>query len=305
MFFDTHAHYDDKAFDDDREELLTALSPSGVDAVINPGCDLASSEKAAEIAAAHSFVWFAAGIHPEELANIPENYPDILRALAARPKCVAIGEIGLDYYWDASQKDLQKLREGYKEQRTIAKNVNFGTFYGLFPRGLQKTLKFKAGVEKSVYECEEIIDNLKAGYKELTVWQETTKAVAARRMYTETWLGRRRYLPNIRSDDWGKKSFAERCSLNTAIQGTAADVLKLSLGRLITGLPAETAASASASIKRPTITESATLYSCVTIVPSRMGTAKRRRFCMIGPSVRSILRLPGVIIPWNPSAKIQ
>ena len=75
MFFDTHAHYDDKAFDDDREELLTALSPSGVDAVINPGCDLASSEKAAEIAAAHSFVWFAAGIHPEELANIPENLP--------------------------------------------------------------------------------------------------------------------------------------------------------------------------------------------------------------------------------------
>lgn len=129
-----------------------------------------------------------------------------------------------------------KHREGYKEQRTIAKNVNFGTFYGLFPRGLQKTLKFKAGVEKTVDECEEIIDNLKAGYSELTVWQDTTKAEAARRMYTETWLGRRRYLPNIRSDDWGKRSFAERCSLNTPIQGTAADVLKLSLGRLITGL---------------------------------------------------------------------
>ena len=122
MFFDTHAHYDDKAFDDDREELLTALSPSGVDAVINPGCDLASSEKAAEIAAAHSFVWFAAGIHPEELANIPENYPDILRALAARPKCVAIGEIGLDYYWDASQKDLQK--EIFETQLNLAEELH-------------------------------------------------------------------------------------------------------------------------------------------------------------------------------------
>ena len=130
-----------------------------------------------------------------------------------------------------------KHAENYKERRTIAKNVNFGTFYGLFPRGLQKTLKFKAGVDKSVSECEEIIRNLKAGYPALVTWQEETKADAARRMYTETWLGRRRYLPDIRSDDWGKKSFAERCSMNTPIQGTAADIIKLSLGRLLCGLP--------------------------------------------------------------------
>ena len=130
-----------------------------------------------------------------------------------------------------------KHAENYKERRTIAKNVNFGTFYGLFPRGLQKTLKFKAGVDKSVSECEEIIRNLKAGYPGLVTWQEETKADAARRMYTETWLGRRRYLPNIRSEDWGKKSFAERCSMNTPIQGTAADILKLALGRILLGLP--------------------------------------------------------------------
>ena len=130
-----------------------------------------------------------------------------------------------------------KNSENYKERRTIAKNVNFGTFYGLFPRGLQKTLRFKAGVDKSVQECEEIIRNLKAGYPALTTWQEETKAEAARRMYSETWLGRRRYLPGIRSDDWGQKSFAERCSMNTPVQGTAADILKLSLGRLIKGLP--------------------------------------------------------------------
>lgn len=112
-----------------------------------------------------------------------------------------------------------KHSENYKEHRTIAKNVNFGTFYGLFPRGLQKTLKFKAGVEKSVSECEEILFNLKHGYKGLTAWQEETKAEAARRMYSETWLGRRRYLPGITSDNWGQKSFAERCALNTPIQG--------------------------------------------------------------------------------------
>lgn len=130
-----------------------------------------------------------------------------------------------------------KHRKEYKEQRTIAKNVNFGTFYGLFPKGLQSTLKFKAGVEKSIPECEEIIGNLKAGYPALTIWQKETKQDAARKMYIETWLGRRRYLPNIRSENWGLKSFAERCALNTPIQGTAADILKLAIVRILEGLP--------------------------------------------------------------------
>lgn len=135
------------------------------------------------------------------------------------------------------EKAQDKHSENYKEHRTIAKNVNFGTFYGLFPKGLQKTLKFKAGVEKSVSECEDILFNLKHGYKGLTAWQEETKADAAIRMYSETWLGRRRYLPNINSDNWGQKSFAERCALNTPIQGTAADILKLAIARILAGLP--------------------------------------------------------------------
>ena len=129
-----------------------------------------------------------------------------------------------------------KHRKDYKEQRTIAKNVNFGTFYGLFPRGLQNTLKFKAGVEKTLPECESIIANLKAGYRGLSSWQEETKTQAARRLYSETWLGRRRYLPGIRSKSWSVKSFAERCSLNTPIQGTAADILKLAIVRILKGL---------------------------------------------------------------------
>ena len=130
-----------------------------------------------------------------------------------------------------------KHRKEYKEQRTIVKNVNFGTFYGLFPKGLQSTLKFKAGVEKSVDECEAIIRNLKSGYSALTTWQEETKRDAAGKMYIETWLGRRRYLSNIRSENWGLKSFAERCALNTPIQVTAADILKLAIVRILEGLP--------------------------------------------------------------------
>lgn len=124
----------------------------------------------------------------------------------------------------------------YKERRTIAKNCNFGTFFGLFPKGLQRTLKFKAGLNTLLSECETIIANLKAGYPGLTRWQEETKERASFLRYSETWLGRRRYLPNIASSDWGKKSFTERCALNTPIQGTAADILKLALGRIITGL---------------------------------------------------------------------
>ena len=125
----------------------------------------------------------------------------------------------------------------YKERRTIAKNCNFGVFYGLFPKGLQKTLKFKAGLDKSLDECREIISNLKTGYKGFETWQRPVKRQAAEDGYTETYLGRRRYLQNIRSANWGKRSFAQRCALNTPIQGTAADILELAIGRIIKGLP--------------------------------------------------------------------
>ncbi len=130
-----------------------------------------------------------------------------------------------------------KHRKDYKEHRTIAKNVNFGTFYGLFPAGLQRTLKFKAGVDKTIDECEDILTNLKHGYRGLMRWQGETKAQAAKKQYAETWLGRRRYLPGILSDNWAQKSFAERCALNTPIQGTAADILKLAAVRILKGLP--------------------------------------------------------------------
>jgi len=135
------------------------------------------------------------------------------------------------------QEAVDKNAPNYKERRTIAKNCNFGVFYGLFPRGFQKTLRFKAGIDKSVFECEEIINNLKAGYPGLTQWQEETKKHAQNTCFAETWLGRRRYLVGMLSEDWGKHSFAERCALNTPIQGTAADILKAACGRILAGLP--------------------------------------------------------------------
>lgn len=135
------------------------------------------------------------------------------------------------------EEAADKNHPQYKERRTIAKNCNFGTFFGLFPKGLRKTLKFKAGLDISLSECETIIRNLKMGYPRLQRWQEEIKKRAGFRKYTETWLGRRRNIPDIASSNWNKKAFAERVAMNTPIQGTAADILKLALGRIVRGLP--------------------------------------------------------------------
>ena len=108
MYFDTHAHYDDKAFDNDRNALLARLNDEGVDYILDPGCDLASSRAAIALAERFDFVYAAVGFHPEELERYSEEAFQQMEALAAHPKCVAIGEIGLDYYWDASHKTEQK-----------------------------------------------------------------------------------------------------------------------------------------------------------------------------------------------------
>lgn len=108
MYFDTHVHYDDKAFDTDRDALIAALPEAGVELVLDPGCDIRSSRKALELAEKYSFVYAAVGVHPEELDSLTDSSLDELKALAAHPKCVAIGEIGLDYYWDDKHKDEQK-----------------------------------------------------------------------------------------------------------------------------------------------------------------------------------------------------
>jgi len=99
MLFDTHAHYDSRQFDADRDQVLSALPGQGVGLVVNPGCDLDSSRRAIGIAERYPFVYAAVGVHPEDCAGWQDTDVDELRSLAAHPKVVAIGEIGLDYYW--------------------------------------------------------------------------------------------------------------------------------------------------------------------------------------------------------------
>ena len=106
--FDSHAHYDSEAFNDDRKELLNALPEQGVCGIINCGSDMASSLKSLELADEFDFVYAACGIHPHEAEGCKDGYIAVLKKLCGETKCVAVGEIGLDYYWTQDNKDLQK-----------------------------------------------------------------------------------------------------------------------------------------------------------------------------------------------------
>ena len=108
MYFDTHAHYDDNRFDSDRDELLSAMPDSGVGCILVPGCDVKSSENALALAERWDFIYAAVGIHPEDMGGMQEGDLERIEALAKRERCVAIGEVGLDYYWDAAHKEEQK-----------------------------------------------------------------------------------------------------------------------------------------------------------------------------------------------------
>ena len=120
MLFDTHAHYDSEAFDTDRDAVLSALPEKGVGLVLCPGCDIPSSEACAALAERYPHVWAAAGIHPENLEGASLAELDAVRALAARPKVRAIGEIGLDYYWLKTPEERARSREFFDAQLSLA-----------------------------------------------------------------------------------------------------------------------------------------------------------------------------------------
>lgn len=110
MYFDTHAHYDDEKFDADREAVLSALPDAGVSLVLNPGCDVASSRTAAALAMRWPHVYAAVGLHPENCGGCTDPDLEVVAALARQEKVVAIGEIGLDYYWEENPpREFQKM----------------------------------------------------------------------------------------------------------------------------------------------------------------------------------------------------
>lgn len=110
MYFDTHAHYDEDRFDEDRDSLIASLPENGVELAVNIGCSLSSALKSVALAEKYPHIYATVGCHPHDSAKMKDSDLLMFRQLAKRPKVVAIGEIGLDYHYDFSPRDIQKQR---------------------------------------------------------------------------------------------------------------------------------------------------------------------------------------------------
>ena len=124
MIFDSHAHYDDKQFDGDRDELLSSMGENNIKRIVNVGADLSSSKRAVAMAKQYDFVYAAIGVHPSDVGSLDEADMQWLRETAEYEKVVAIGEIGLDYYWDKEPKVQEQQRFWFRRQLELAREVN-------------------------------------------------------------------------------------------------------------------------------------------------------------------------------------
>lgn len=123
MLFDTHAHYDDGRFDQDRDALLLSMKENNVGLILNPGCDLESSKKAVCYAKRYDFMYAAVGYHPSDIKN-GAALDEIETLARENPKVRAIGEIGLDYYWEKEEKERLKQQDVFKQQMQLADKLS-------------------------------------------------------------------------------------------------------------------------------------------------------------------------------------
>ena len=121
-FIDSHAHLDDERFDQDRKELIESLYENGIEAVLNPGADLSTSKAAVSLADKYPFIYAAVGCHPHDSKFMNEDTMNIFKELAKNKKVIGIGEIGLDYYYDNSDRETQ--RTWFREQIRLAKELD-------------------------------------------------------------------------------------------------------------------------------------------------------------------------------------
>ena len=122
MLFYTHAHYYAEQFDPDRDKVLSALPAANVGLVLCPGCDLESSRQSIALAEQYPFLYAAAGVHPEDALGLPDDWLEQVEAMTHHPKVKAVGEIGLDYYWQEVPRDLQK--EVFRAQLALAQRLD-------------------------------------------------------------------------------------------------------------------------------------------------------------------------------------
>lgn len=123
MIFETHAHYDDEQFDSGREALLASLPDCGIKRVVNVGASIASTRNSVELAEKYDFIYATVGVHPSEIEELNEERLEWLRELTKLKKVVAVGEIGLDYYWDKEPEVQERQCYWFKRQMELAKEA--------------------------------------------------------------------------------------------------------------------------------------------------------------------------------------
>lgn len=121
MLFDTHSHYYDKKFDPDRDKLLSSMKENGVGYIINAGCDVETTRRCILMAERYDFIYATAGIHPNHTGDMNDRSLDAIRMLAKYPKVKAIGEIGLDYFYEYTDRNTQ--REAFARQIDLAHSL--------------------------------------------------------------------------------------------------------------------------------------------------------------------------------------
>ena len=121
MIFDTHAHYDDKQFDQDREELLVSMKDNGIGTIVDVGSNMETSAWIVDAVNRYPMMYGAFGVHPSDTADLTESDMDTLKEYAGKDKILAIGEIGLDYYWDEPEREIQK--KWFEAQIELAREV--------------------------------------------------------------------------------------------------------------------------------------------------------------------------------------
>ncbi len=122
MLFDSHTHLDDRRFDKDREQVIERAKDQGISYIMNPGADFRSSARAIELAEKYDFIYAAVGVHPHEAKTMDDMMIELLKGMSRKDKVKAIGEIGLDYHYDNSPRDIQ--RKWFREQIRLAKDVS-------------------------------------------------------------------------------------------------------------------------------------------------------------------------------------
>ena len=155
MIIDTHAHYDDEQFDTDREELLDSMEAGGIGLIVNAGSTVESWDKIVRLTDRYLFLYGAIGVHPDEAGSLDEEKFSRMSDLLDLDKIVAVGEIGLDYYWDKEKHDIQK--KWFVRQLDLARQKNMPVINRINP----------AARISDAFDCINVYDDMSRYYRNL------------------------------------------------------------------------------------------------------------------------------------------